>query len=208
MKTLPIVWQRLVSVGQTCLRYTGDEVERACAQLRRQLRPQGIEPVLETREIDENSFRDNPAESNRVWIAGRPMEAWLGASVGSSRNCAVCGDAGCRTVAVDGATYEVVLEALLVKAGLIAALTMIAGQLALPAPLDEGPHCGSRACRQLRTQAGRRRPLTYRAARGPLQGERRAGENPSDSSHSPPLLHHFLGHRPLPRSDYGKMPLF
>ena len=38
MKTLPIVWQRLVSSGETCPRCagTGDEVERAYQQLRQQ----------------------------------------------------------------------------------------------------------------------------------------------------------------------------
>ncbi len=90
--------------------------------------PLGIEPVLETREIDEATFKANPSESNRVWIAGKPMEEWVGASVGSSPCCSVCGDEACRTVDVDGATYEVVPVELLVKAGLIAALTMNAQQ--------------------------------------------------------------------------------
>lgn len=130
MKTLPIVWQRLVSTGQTCPRCagTGNEVERAFQQLQAQLRPLGIEPMLETREIDEAAFKANPSESNRIWIAGKPMEEWLNATVGSSRCCSVCGDSECRTVDVGGASYEVVPEELLVKAGLIAALTMKAQQ--------------------------------------------------------------------------------
>ncbi|MEN7527583.1 DUF2703 domain-containing protein (plasmid) [Cupriavidus basilensis] len=126
MKTLPIVWQRLVSGGETCPRCagTGDEVERAYRQLREQLMPLGIEPVLETREIDDATFKANPSESNRIWIAGKPMEEWVNASVGSSPCCSVCGDSECRTVDVGGTAYEVVPEDLLVKAGLIAALTM------------------------------------------------------------------------------------
>lgn len=126
MKILPIVWQRLVLNGETCPRCagTGDEVERAYLRLREQLFPLGIEPVLETREIDAATFSANPAESNRIWIAGKPVEEWLDASVGSSPCCAVCGDSACRTVAVNGTSYEVVPEELLVKAGLIAALTM------------------------------------------------------------------------------------
>lgn len=126
MKVLPIVWQRLVTSGKTCPRCagTGDEVNRAIRQLREILAPVGIEPVLETREIDEATFKTAPAESNRVWIAGKPMEAWLNGTVGSSRCCAVCGDAECRTVEIEGASYEVIPEALLVKAGLIAALTL------------------------------------------------------------------------------------
>lgn len=51
------------------------------------------------------------------------MEAWLNGTVCSSRCCSVCGDSECRTVEVEGASYEVIPEALLVKAGLIAALT-------------------------------------------------------------------------------------
>lgn len=130
MKTLPIVWQRLVSGGETCPRCagTGDEVARAVQQLRTQLLPLGIEPVLDTREIDEASFKAHPSESNRIWIAGKPMEEWVDASVGSSPCCSVCGDSACRTVDVGGTSYEVVPEELLVKAGLIAALTMNAQQ--------------------------------------------------------------------------------
>lgn len=126
MKTLQIVWQRLVNAGETCPRCagTGDEVERAVQTLRSQLMPLGIEPVLETREIDDAAFQANPCESNRVWIAGKPMEEWVSASVGSSPCCSVCGENDCRTVEVDGTSYEVVPEDLLVKAGLIAALTI------------------------------------------------------------------------------------
>lgn len=130
MKTLPILWQRLVSGGETCPRCagTGGEVERAYQQLRAQLMPLGIEPVLETREIDDADFKANPSESNRVWIAGKPMEEWVNASVGSSPCCSVCEGSDCRTVDVGGTSYEVVPEELLVKAGLIAALTMHAQQ--------------------------------------------------------------------------------
>lgn len=126
MKTLQIVWQRLVYAGETCPRCagTGDEVERAVQTLRAQLMPLGIEPVLETRAIDDAAFKANPSESNRVWIAGKPMEEWVSAKVGSSPCCSVCGDNECRTVEVAGASYEVVPEDLLVKAGLIAALTI------------------------------------------------------------------------------------
>ena len=86
--------------------------------------PLGIEPVLETREIDEATFKANPSESNRIWIAGKPMEELGNASVGSSSCCSVCGDSECRTVDVGDTTYEVVPAELLVKAGLIAALTI------------------------------------------------------------------------------------
>jgi hypothetical protein len=123
MKSLPIVWQRLVSPGgQTCDRCdaTYQEMQRAVGKLTQVLRPLGIEPILETRQIDEKSFRANPSESNRIWIAGRPMEEWLGANVGRSRCCSVCGGSECRTLEVGANTFEVIPEELVLKAALIA----------------------------------------------------------------------------------------
>ena len=80
----------------------------------------GIEPRLEIREIDEQSFKAKPSESNRIWIAGKPIEEWLGASVGSSCCCSVCGTSECRTVEVEGTTFEAIPETLFVRAALIA----------------------------------------------------------------------------------------
>ena len=99
-------------------------MERAYRRLREQLIPLGVEPTLETREIDQATFKADPSQSNRVWIAGKPVEDWLNATVGSSRCCSVCGDDECRTLEVDGASYDVVPEDLIVRAGLIAALTI------------------------------------------------------------------------------------
>ncbi len=126
--SLPIVWQRLISAdGKTCDRCqaTHEEIERAVKTLRETLRPLGIEPTVETRVIDERSFNANPSESNRIWIAGKPMEEWLGAKVGSSRCCSVCGDSECRTVEVAGATFEAIPEKLLLKAALIASAQLL-----------------------------------------------------------------------------------
>ena len=50
--------------------------------------------------FDENEFKANPSESNRVWIAGKSIEEWLGANVGMSRCCSVCGESDCRTLEV------------------------------------------------------------------------------------------------------------
>jgi hypothetical protein len=123
MTELPIVWKRLVTSGETCTRCrnTGRELEAAVAKLAAALRPLGIEPVLETRAIDEDEFKASPAESNRVWIAGKSVEEWLGAGVGMSRCCSVCGDSDCRTLEVGGQTYETIPEELFIKAGLMAA---------------------------------------------------------------------------------------
>lgn len=128
MKPLPILWQRLVSPqGKTCDRChaTHQQMERAIAKLRQSLRPLGIEPSLEIRELDQRSFKANPSESNRIWIAGRPMEEWLGARVGSSPCCSVCGTSECRTVEVEGATFETIPENLFLKAALIASSRLL-----------------------------------------------------------------------------------
>ncbi|MBS0353442.1 MAG: DUF2703 domain-containing protein [Proteobacteria bacterium] len=130
MKALPIVWQRLVTNGATCPRCadTGDALQGAVQALTEALAPLGMFPELELRELGEASFQVEPSASNRIWIAGKPMEDWLQGSVGSSPCCSVCGDAECRTVAVDGQTFEAIPQELLVKAALIAALTLHSGQ--------------------------------------------------------------------------------
>lgn len=128
MKPMQILWKRLVKGGETCTRCgdTGRELDAAVVKLAAALRPLGIEPVLETQAIEEDAWRANPPESNRVWIAGKPIEEWLGANVGMSRCCSVCGDSDCRTLEVGGRTYEAIPEELFIKAGLMAASQMIA----------------------------------------------------------------------------------
>lgn len=128
MKTLPILWQRLVTEGQTCQRCgsTQQNVLDAMSKLDAALRPLGLRPTLETREIDDAAFRDDPSQSNRIWIAGMPLEHWLGATVGSSPCCSVCGDLPCRTVQVGGDSYETIPEALIVRAAMMAAAEMVA----------------------------------------------------------------------------------
>ena len=127
-RALAIVWQRLVTGDSTCPRCatTQQAVERAVAVLAEVLAPLGITPMLKSRSIDREAFERAPGESNRIWIAGRPLEDWLGATVGSSRCCSVCGDYDCRTVEVDGASFEAIPETLIVKAGLLAAASLLA----------------------------------------------------------------------------------
>lgn len=124
MKTLPIIWQRLVSArGTTCPRChsTGEEVQRAVQKLKLVLEPLGFTPELLEKEIDEASFIKTPLVSNQILIAGEPIEHWLGGQTGSSRCCNECGDNECRTVEVAGKSYEVIPEELLMRAAVIAA---------------------------------------------------------------------------------------
>lgn len=128
MKSLSILWQRLVnSDGKTCDRCnaTYQEMQRAVDKLREALHPLGIEPALEIREIDEQSFKANPSESNRIWIAGKPLEEWLSARVGNSPCCSVCGESPCRTVEVEGTMFETIPEDLLIKAALVASSQLL-----------------------------------------------------------------------------------
>lgn len=128
LRVLPIVWQRLVTdAGETCERCgsTETEVRRAVATLAEALRPLGIEPRLEVRALSQADFSADPSESNRIWVAGRTLEHWVGATAGASRCSTVCGDADCRTVEIDGRAYESVPEQLVVKAGMIAAATLM-----------------------------------------------------------------------------------
>lgn len=127
MKSMPIVWKRLVKSGETCSRCgdTRGELEAAVVKLAAALSPLGIEPRLEMQQLDEATFKANPSESNRVWIAGKPVEEWLGARVGMSRCCSVCGDSDCRTLELGDRTFEVIPQDLFIKAGLIAASELI-----------------------------------------------------------------------------------
>ena len=127
-KALPIIWQRLVSAdGKTCERCNATylEMHQGITKLKEVLRPLGIEPTLEIREIDQQSFEANPSESNRIWIAGKPLEEWLSARVGSSRCCSVCGESPCRTVEVEGTMFEAIPQNLLIKAALVASSQLL-----------------------------------------------------------------------------------
>lgn len=128
MKQLPILWQRLVNTQRnTCPRCQGtsEEVQRAVERLRLMLEPLGISPALEMRELDEATFREQPSESNRIWVDGQPLEAWLDGQTGASRCCDECGDQDCRTLELEGQSYEVIPEELLVRAGLKAGIRLL-----------------------------------------------------------------------------------
>ena len=98
MKTLIIRWQRLVNqAGQTCPRCTdtGDTVESAYHKLKKSLRDLDIEVVLSKETLDFSIFTKDPLQSNRIWIAEKPLEELIGANVGQSKCCDVCGDSEC-----------------------------------------------------------------------------------------------------------------
>lgn len=128
MKTLKIKWQRLVDErGQTCKRCgsTESELQKALQILEKSLAPLGIKVTIEKTALAPKIFTDDPSESNRIWISGRPLEEWLDAQVSQSPCCDICGDAECRTVEVERKTYETIPSDLIVRAGLVAASQLL-----------------------------------------------------------------------------------
>ncbi len=124
MQKLIIEWRRLLDeYERTCPRCssTEQEVERAVTALNRELNLLGIDVDLTKRAIDPSSFKRDVLQSNKILIAGKTLEEWLGADTGQSPCCEVCGKAECRTVEYDGKTHETVPSYLIVRAGLIAA---------------------------------------------------------------------------------------
>ena len=128
MKVLKISWQRLVDEhGQTCDRCgtTGTAVENAIQKLRRSLKELDIDVVVEKKALTLIMFSKDPLQSNRIWIAGEPIEKWLSATTGQSQCCSTCGDSQCRTITVDGKTYEGIPAELIIKAALVASAQLI-----------------------------------------------------------------------------------
>jgi hypothetical protein len=128
MKTLIIRWQRLVNqAGRTCPRCTdtGDTVVAACNKLKKSLGELDIKVVLKKKTLDFLIFTKDPLQSNRIWIAEKPLEEWIGANVGQSKCCDVCGDSECRTVSIGQDTFEIIPEELIIRAALIAAADIL-----------------------------------------------------------------------------------
>ena len=124
MKILTIHWQRFVNEsGQTCTRCgeTGDAVDIAFDKLKKTLAELDIEVELEKKTLDLSIFTKDPLQSNRIWIGGRPLEDWIGATVGKSQCGDVCGDSECCTISIGQNTFEAIPEDLIIRAGLLAA---------------------------------------------------------------------------------------
>lgn len=125
---LKIKWQRLVSEGETCerCRSTGKEVEKAVEKLKDTFPKLGINVDLEKEKLTEEEFLDNPKASNRIFINDKPLEDLIGANVGGSECCDVCGEEECRTVIIDGEEYEVVPSQMIADAAMSVANGLLA----------------------------------------------------------------------------------
>jgi len=121
--TLVIEWQRLLDEkNSTCPRCgsTEHEVEKAVQHLKQVLTPEGIAVDLMKKAIDPKTFKKDVLQSNKIMIAGKSLEEWLGAATGQSTCCEVCGDAECRTVEYANQTHETIPADLIIKAALLA----------------------------------------------------------------------------------------
>ncbi len=82
MKTLVIEWQRLLDEQQkTCPRCssTEQEVENAVNSLKQDLAPYEIDVTLWKTALDLATFKKDVLQSNKIVIAGKKLEEWLGA---------------------------------------------------------------------------------------------------------------------------------
>jgi len=132
---LVIRWQRLVNdSGQTCDRCGATEqaVRQASRRLQQALRRFGVRVRVQTCALTPADFSRTPLESNRIWIAGVPLEQWLGAGHGQSICCSACGEANCRTLELNETRYEAVPAALIVQAGLLAAQRLLGHPVEAP----------------------------------------------------------------------------
>lgn len=126
-KKIEITWQRLISDSKTCPRCgsTEKELDKAVKSLETSLATLDIKVILKKEEIPLSTFKKNPLESNRIWINGRALEDYLKGKTGKSPCCDVCGPSDCRTIIVQGSTYETVHESLIVKAALFAVTELL-----------------------------------------------------------------------------------
>lgn len=127
-KTLVIRWQRLVDdKGATCDRCGNTEhsIDEAQRLLTACLKPLGMRVQVSKTSLTAEQFTRDPSESNRIWVGDSPLEKILDAKTGDSPCCGSCGDSNCRTMVVDGRTYETIPSELIVRAGLRAAADLV-----------------------------------------------------------------------------------
>lgn len=129
-KILNIKWQRLVTEEETCPRCgnTEQELHKAIDKLKQVLRPLDIDVILEKEKLNISEFKQDPLQSNRIWINGQPIENIIKGDVGQSPCCDVCGPSDCRTVELNGEKYETIPADLIIQASLAVVNDMISSK--------------------------------------------------------------------------------
>ena len=132
-QTVTVRWQRMVTeTGDTCERCgsTQKEVWLATDMLRRCLGPLNIEVALEETSMTPEVCARDMSQSNRIFVDDRPLADWLRGKIEMSPCAPCCEKLGeevqCRTLTVDGRTYEAVPATLILRAGLLAAEASLA----------------------------------------------------------------------------------
>jgi hypothetical protein len=126
MTQLPVGWQRLIGAdGRTCqgCDATHQHRQSAVAKMRDVLKPLHIEPILARRETAGRPFKDKSAESNRIGTARKPVTGAAG--VDNSYGCPVCGATNFRTMKIEGAVFEGIPKAIILKVAHVAASGLI-----------------------------------------------------------------------------------
>ncbi|NUQ45757.1 MAG: DUF2703 domain-containing protein [Phycisphaerae bacterium] len=127
-RAVVIRWQRIADTqGQTCGRCGSTEqaIDAAAARLRQSLSPLEVTVSVQKVAMPTSDLDKCVEESNRIWLNDRPLEQWLSANVGTSACTGFCGDRTCRTLEVDGQSYDTIPADLIVRAGLLAAADSI-----------------------------------------------------------------------------------
>jgi hypothetical protein len=120
---LRIKWQRLLEDNETCPRCgsTEQELDAAAGILRKMLAEARIGVVVEKESLSVSEFKQDPLRSNMIWINDRPLEEYFGGGTGQNPCCGVCSPFECRTMEIDGKTYESIPSDIIIRAGLVAA---------------------------------------------------------------------------------------
>lgn len=128
MKKLTIRWQRLVDEsGLTCARCanTQSSVEAAFMQLKKSLPELGIAVELIKERVKRSDFEQDPLISNQIWLNDKLLEEWIGAIVGKSRCCDLCGESECRTISISHNTFAAIPKKIIIQAALVAAASLL-----------------------------------------------------------------------------------
>ena len=119
MNTLEIEWRHLDQDGRTCLRCsdTLQSLQQVIAQLVAECAPHGVHIAYRETKLPPEQL----SESNLILFNGIPLESVLPDASASESECPSCGDligqpSQCRTVSVEGRTFEAIPAALIRQA--------------------------------------------------------------------------------------------
>lgn len=124
MTTLEIEWRHLEKDGRTCLRCsdTLQSLQQVITQLAAECGPRGVRIVYRETKLPPEQL----SQSNLILFNGVPLESVLPGAAASENECQSCGDlcgqpSLCRTVSVEGRTFEALPASLIRQAACAAA---------------------------------------------------------------------------------------